>query len=138
MAAGPASNALHAPGELLFAYGTLQRGGEYHHLLKDGGAIFIGEAKTTVAYPLVMLDYPCLIDQAGVGHRITGELYRFPEVALWQLIDALEGHPVEYRRCHIDLESDSGHLTAWTYFYQLQVAPLSSLQLLERYWPTAT
>lgn len=104
-------------GSLLFVYGTLQRGGEFHHLLSHAGTEFIGSGKTATKYPLLLDEYPCLIDQPGRGHNVTGEVYRIAEPKQWHSVDRLEGHPEEYRRRIETIHLESGTVKAHAYFY---------------------
>lgn len=108
------------PPEPLFVYGSLKRGGTYHYLLTRHSARFLGTATLPDTYPLLQLDYPCLIDQPGSGAAVHGELYHLPDAAAWACIDALEEHPAVYRRRRIALESSPCGL-AWVYFYVLAV-----------------
>jgi gamma-glutamylcyclotransferase (GGCT)/AIG2-like uncharacterized protein YtfP len=87
----------------VFVYGTLMRGGTYHHLL--AGARFIQQACTAPRYVLVDLgDYPALLD--GGETRVAGEIYEVPEEMI-AMLDALEGHPDYYRRTPIALDDGS-------------------------------
>jgi gamma-glutamylcyclotransferase (GGCT)/AIG2-like uncharacterized protein YtfP len=100
------------PLALLFVYGTLRRGEPHHVLLAS--ARYFGVARTLPHYRLLDLG-PC----PGIVHggitAITGELYGVgPE--LLDAIDALEGHPMLYRRERIEL--DDGR-RADTYLYQV-------------------
>lgn len=117
MASPPVPPDLPPPGELLFVYGTLQRDGQYHHLMRGGGSEYLGPARLVSAYPLLLAEYPCLLDQPGRGHRVRGELYRLPCRDAWLAIDRLENHPLEYRRRREPVEFNGEHLPAWTYFY---------------------
>lgn len=122
---------LPAPRELLFAYGTLQRGGCYHHLLEQAGAGFAGEAQTRQPYPLILDRYPCLLDLPGKGFAVTGELYRIPDHPTWEVLDRLEDHPREYRRRKEVLATTDGEATAWVYFFldhSLQGTPLQRFE----------
>lgn len=104
------------PGDLLFVYGTLQRGGMYHHLL--GHARFLGQAYTARPYPLILAHYPCLLDRPGEGLVVSGELFSLPDSATWQRVDLLEDHPREYRRRLERVRMKSGEdPVAWVYFY---------------------
>ncbi|NBD39197.1 MAG: gamma-glutamylcyclotransferase [Verrucomicrobia bacterium] len=112
----PASN-FPAPGDVLFAYGTLQRGGCYHHLLERAGADFVGEAQTRQPYPLILDRYPCLLDLPEKGFPVTGELFRIPDHATWEVLDRLEDHPREYRRRQEVVRTTEAEITAWVYFF---------------------
>jgi gamma-glutamylcyclotransferase (GGCT)/AIG2-like uncharacterized protein YtfP len=103
---------------LLFVYGTLQRGGCYHHLLGTDGVHFLGRGHTTRPYPLILDQYPCLLDRPGVGHPVSGEVYRIQSPFTWATIDQLEDHPREYRRRPEPIVMNSSRQLCWVYFYQ--------------------
>lgn len=105
-------------GDLLFAYGTLRRGGQYHTFLERCRARFIGKGTTQTPYPLVLAEYPCLLDQPGEGAHVNGEVFEIPEPADWEAIDHLEDHPREYRRRLEPIRTGAQTVQAWTYFYQ--------------------
>ncbi|MGC9452525.1 MAG: gamma-glutamylcyclotransferase family protein [Oceanipulchritudo sp.] len=105
------------PSDLLFAYGTLKKGGAYHHLIAEKEAEFVGKACTCLAYPLLLAEYPCLLDRPGDGFRVKGEVYRLPSLAAWEVVDWLEDHPKEYRRRPEAVEMEGAILKPWTYFY---------------------
>ena len=107
---------LPSENSLLFVYGTLQRGGQYHYFLEQCLADLVCTAILTTPYPLILAQYPCLLDQPGQGLRVHGELYRLPGHNAWHAIDRLEGHPVEYTRRLESVETGTGTLHAWTYF----------------------
>ncbi|TYJ46809.1 hypothetical protein E1A91_A02G143600v1 [Gossypium mustelinum] len=81
---------------LVFTYGTLKRGFANHVLLQDlmrtGDAEFKGTYRTMERYPLVCGPYrvPFLLNMAGLGLRVTGELYAVSARGLDRL-DELEG-----------------------------------------------
>ena len=115
----PASTeSLPPAGSLLFVYGTLQRGGQYHYFLERCAARFVSTGKLTTHYPLILAEYPCLLDQPGKGYRVGGEIYEIHQPDDWKALDHLEGYPHEYTRRPEPVETQSGTLTAWTYFYQ--------------------
>lgn len=120
---------------LLFVYGTLQRGGQYHQLLEQCRARFLGSGRLLTAYPLVLAQYPCLLDQPGRGHRVHGEVYHIPSSHGWLLVDRLEGHPVEYRRRPEAVEIGGRILDAWTYFYIRADLPIRQLTFVEGFQP---
>lgn len=57
----------------VFVYGTLKRGQPNHHLIEsvvNGKALFIGEGKTVVKYPLIIAsrcNIPFLLPVEGTG-----------------------------------------------------------------------
>jgi gamma-glutamylcyclotransferase (GGCT)/AIG2-like uncharacterized protein YtfP len=106
--------------DLLFAYGTLKKGGQYHHLIADKGAILLGSGTTRIPYPLILAEYPCLLDRPGEGFRVKGEVYRLPDKDAWKTVDRLEDHPDEYLRRREPVEVDGKVLNPWTYFYLLE------------------
>lgn len=104
-------------GDLLFAYGTLKTGGQYHHLLSGEGVELLGSGKLKVPYPLILAEYPCLLDQPQSGHPVVGEVYRIKDSRKWALLDHLESHPSEYRRRLEAVTVGESENQAWTYFY---------------------
>ena len=93
---------------LVFVYGSLRRGGQYHHLLRD--AVFVASAQTEPHYTLVDVgDYPALLN--GGSHTVQGELYQVTEKTL-QLLDELEGVPLLYQREKLLLQHQR---RAWGY-----------------------
>lgn len=126
-------NALPPDGDLLFVYGTLQHGGEYHPILQSVEAEFIDHGRTAIAYPLVVDAYPCLLDQPGHGFHVRGELYRIPKSTGWNPIDYLEGHPTEYLRRPENIATGSAIRVAWTYFYRQPIQDLAQLPVIEAF-----
>lgn len=96
---------------VVFVYGTLRRGEGNHGLLAT--AEFLGKARTAPDFLLFDLGaYPAVVVQpAGQGTAIVGELYAVDGPTLAQL-DALEEHPDYYVRREIVLE---GVVRAWIY-----------------------
>jgi gamma-glutamylcyclotransferase (GGCT)/AIG2-like uncharacterized protein YtfP len=98
---------------LVFAYGTLRRGGEHHTLL--AGCPFLDLAWTQRPYCLVVAGIPFVNPHPPVC-RIRGEVYRTDDRRL-AILDELEHHPVWYRREIVPVITDSGRdLMAWLYF----------------------
>jgi len=87
----------------LFVYGTLKRGFWNNRLLSDSR--FIGTGKTIDQYPMVCRGVPFLINHAGLGHRVLGEVYSVSDAVL-KSTDRLEGHPDWYERKMINIEMD--------------------------------
>ena len=83
---------------LLFVYGTLKRGGYYHSVIAQHSGELVGEGRLVHCYPLVVADYPCLLDQCGQGQHVRGEVYRITCAEGWQTVDRLEDNPNEYER----------------------------------------
>lgn len=78
----------------VFVYGTLKRGFPNHDRVMTM-ADYLGRYRTFFAYPLVVAGVwfsPYLIDEPGMGHCVTGELYCVDDEGLAQL-DAFEGLP---------------------------------------------
>ncbi len=99
---------------LVFAYGTLRRGADNHHLLRDSE--HLGWAWTVQRYALYVDDFPYVIRTEPVA-RIRGEIYRV-RPRLLAILDRLEGHPHEYRREQVPAVLDDGEVCrAWLYFY---------------------
>ncbi|XP_072030146.1 putative gamma-glutamylcyclotransferase CG2811 isoform X2 [Amphiura filiformis] len=88
---------------LVFVYGTLKRGQPNHEKMTNpdnGQATFIGEARTVEKWPLVIatkFNIPFMLDKPGLGHHVTGEVFKVDENML-DVLDELERHPVFYRR----------------------------------------
>jgi gamma-glutamylcyclotransferase (GGCT)/AIG2-like uncharacterized protein YtfP len=105
------------PDELVFVYGTLKRGGEYHRIMADAGARLIGTGKLLQRYPLLLARYPCLIDKPGSGYQVSGEIYSIPDASSWRSLDWLEGHPDENLRRIEPVQVNGETHQAWTYFF---------------------
>ncbi len=87
----------------VFVYGTLRRGGLLHPALD--GATFLNEAKTQPEFTLINLgDFPAML--AGGDTSIVGELYLINQETL-NLLDKIEGHPINYKRQLIEFEDKS-------------------------------
>jgi len=68
----------------VFVYGTLKRGFP-NHVPELANADYIGRARTLTAYPLIIGGKwfsPNLIDEPGMGQRVTGELFRVGDEVL--------------------------------------------------------
>jgi gamma-glutamylaminecyclotransferase len=97
----------------LFLYGTLKRGQRNHRFL--AGQAFVGEARTVPCYRLyVCHGCPCLIEDAGHGEAVRGEVWSVDDDAL-RRIDALEEVPILYSRRAIALQEIPAPVAA--YFY---------------------
>ncbi|KAK2584816.1 hypothetical protein KPH14_007129 [Odynerus spinipes] len=92
-----------SPLHRIFVYGTLKRGEPNHKLIQDaanGYAKFLGLAKTTTTYPLIIAtkyNIPFLLKKSGIGHHVIGEIYDVDSKMLTRL-DELEEHPHFYER----------------------------------------
>lgn len=90
--------------EIVFVYGTLQRGYGNHRLLESSE--YLGNAITHSEYYLTNVGFPYLVDpqdpQRDVVGRVTapvkGEVYRVTQQAVMDSLDRLEGVPHHYRR----------------------------------------
>ncbi|HKJ89498.1 MAG TPA: gamma-glutamylcyclotransferase family protein [Oceanipulchritudo sp.] len=133
MSPSPDPRELPPDRSLLFVYGTLQRGGCYHDLLKSGGPAFLGSGRLCSRYPLLLTRYPCLLDLPDRGFRVRGEVYRIARSTNWLAIDELEDHPNEYRRRLEPVEVGMQRLEAWTYFYIRNDLPPDSLPAVESF-----
>lgn len=85
----------------IFAFGTLKRGFSLHD---QGlrGAKYLGLYQTTEPFPMLIAGpwfAPMMLDQPGVGVRVSGELYEIDASRL-PALDALEsiGVPGNFRR----------------------------------------
>lgn len=102
---------------LLFAYGTLKRGGKYHCYLEEAelveeqatakGSIY----DTGMGYPAMTL--------ADSGGQVEGEIYKIPDV-LWPALDYLEDYSSNpetdlYDKVTIEVEAGSKSLEAIVY-----------------------
>lgn len=90
----------------VFIYGTLKRGFP-NHQAGLAAARFLGRVRTHVAFPLVIGGRwfsPYLLDEAGRGQRVFGELFQVDDTGLARL-DEMEGvgHPRGYRRILVGL-----------------------------------
>lgn len=99
---------------LVAVYGSLRKGGKWHHLL--AGADFLGAGWTVQAYTLYLTDYPCL-EKTQALYQVRVEVYKVSASEL-QALDALEEHPEVYLREPAEVYLDQGPLLqAWIYFY---------------------
>jgi thiosulfate/3-mercaptopyruvate sulfurtransferase len=92
---------------LVFVYGSLRRGGEFHGHLAD--ARFVAEWTTPAAWEMWDLDgYPAITPGGDVA--VTGELYEVTDERL-ALLDELEEVPSLYQRTEVE----TPHGTAFLY-----------------------
>jgi len=102
---------------LVFVYGTLKRGYSNYPLMVKAGGQWVGKAKTTCSYPLLLGEYPFLLDRPGEGEVVHGELYQVDQIRGWELLDELECHPTMYRRrVEPVLLEGEGNINAWVYY----------------------
>jgi gamma-glutamylcyclotransferase (GGCT)/AIG2-like uncharacterized protein YtfP len=105
----------------VFVYGTLMRGGANHPVLIRLGARYVSAARTKRGRTLVDLGpYPALLpldeSRDAVGPNVHGELFALDDASLPEL-DAFEGAPTLYVREPIDVVSDEGETSAFTYVF---------------------
>ena len=86
--------------------------------MEKAGGHYEGVGKLETPYPLILDRYPCLLDQAGKGHRVRGEVYRLEDPEGWKHLDWLENHPEEYIRRLENVRLNDRQVVAWTYFYR--------------------
>lgn len=136
----------------MFVYGTLKRGQGNYSLLTDpanGSAVYIGAARTEVAYPMVIAtsyNIPFILPKEGTGHNILGEVFEVDD-KMRDTFDELESHPDWYRRIltNVTLIKDKDNqlisppqpLSCWCYFLQRPLPSLFELPYLES-WPDTT
>ena len=118
----------------IFVYGTLKRGGKYHHYLT--GQKFVSAACTTAGYTLYQpADYPAMVQDESDPNGVTGELWSVNAECLEKL-DQLEGvHAQLYARLPVPLISGSSSLTAESYLY---LRPVAGLPHLGSTWHAST
>ncbi len=100
------------PSTLVFVYGTLKRGGAWHHLLSD--CEFMGSGQTLGRFPMIIDTIPYLLDE-NMGHQIHGELFKVDPSTMVAL-DALEGHPTWYVRRKKRVIAGGTSYEAYVYF----------------------
>lgn len=93
----------------VFVYGSLRKGGTFHHVLDEESAVFLSTAQIVGDIFPTSLDFPCLMEGSGL---VDGEVYAITKKLLRRL-DFIEGHPQLYERTEI--QTTSG-LTVWVYF----------------------
>ncbi|XP_077994014.1 gamma-glutamylaminecyclotransferase C-like [Glandiceps talaboti] len=93
----------------VFVYGTLKKGQPNYHVITNadkGEATFVGKATTVETWPLIIAtqyNIPFILDKAGHGNKIQGELYDLDDKK-FESFDELERHPTWYCREHIQVE----------------------------------
>jgi len=102
----------------VFVYGTLKKGYQNHHHIKDSE--FIGSGRTTDKYAMYQKDYPFVVSDEAVSF-IYGEIYSVDDTLL-ALLDHLEHHPEWYCRELVDivLDGDARIIQVWLYFNDTQ------------------
>jgi gamma-glutamylcyclotransferase (GGCT)/AIG2-like uncharacterized protein YtfP len=105
---------------LVFVYGTLKRGYEFHAPLADQK--FVSLATTEAKYSMFDLgSYPGLVHDKDGGQAIEGELYLVDDRCLVQLDKIEEVDSGMYSRETIELQTPTDDLVE-SYFYLLDVA----------------
>jgi gamma-glutamylcyclotransferase (GGCT)/AIG2-like uncharacterized protein YtfP len=99
---------------LIFVYGTLQRGHGNHRLIQDQE--FVNTATTNDKYILTANGIP-FVGKSQQVCQVKGELFRLDSVETMSTVDALESHPLWYRREIIKVtDADGNEQEAWIYF----------------------
>jgi gamma-glutamylaminecyclotransferase len=102
-------------------YGTLRFGGNNYYNYLSGNSTFIGSGYTANQYPLIISGLPYLVNEPGLGHNVSVDVFTVTNETLEEL-DALEGHPNWYyrKRVPIKLSSHKGvderTVSCWIYF----------------------
>lgn len=106
----------------LFVYGTLKRGGKWHHYL--AGQTFLAEARTQPGFTLYSLDgYPGLVASTEDKEGVSGELWAVDPSCLRKL-DEFEGlHEGLYRRESIPLASPQSAADTYVYARSITSRP---------------
>ena len=113
---------------LIWVYGTLKRGKGNHRFLSEGGATFLGNARTEPAFTMLHLGgFPGVV-RAGKT-VVHGELYEVNDEILGRL-DRLEGHPNFYQRQQLSVVLEDGS-TKGTEGYFLPDSWLSRAKVIE-------
>lgn len=101
---------------LVAVYGTLRKGNSNYYSYLYGQK-FVGTGKTADKYPLVINGLPYLVEEKGVGHNVTVDVFRISDSALRDL-DKLENHPNWYKREEVSIKMGKSKKTlkCWIYF----------------------
>lgn len=90
----------------IFVYGTLKRNFAAENLMKQVGATFVREARTTPNYRLLCVGwFPGMVnveDQEGDRPGVLGEVYEI-DPSRFGPLDSYEGTPTLFRREEIEL-----------------------------------
>ena len=115
----------------VFVYGTLKRGFSNHYFLED--AKFIAQATTKDKFPMVNIikAYPYIINDAGNGHNIEGELYKI-DASILAKLDMLEGYPEHYDRQKVTILAENKEYRGILYFIKKKIN-YTNLELLKKF-----
>lgn len=106
-----------------FVYGTLRRGRGNHHCLSMNDAEFVATTQTVDPMYMAGCGIPFVCTEQTVRESdvadleclpVRGELFRALNLKTVMQLDWLEGHPLNYKREIVRLES--GHV-AWIYLH---------------------
>jgi len=129
-----------SPPSLLFVFGTLKRGFPLNER-GLGNAPFLGQAKTTERYPMVVAGpwfAPMMLTEPGGGHFVSGELYEVDAARLAR-IDELEsiGQPGNWRLpIGVRAHRDGDIVNAFAYLKDRFLAEPIHSGLLDQYEDT--
>jgi gamma-glutamylaminecyclotransferase len=109
----------NAMNQRVFVFGTLKEGFPNFHI--NRGRRLPGVFTTSCAYPLYLVGErrsPWMLDQAGSGLNVRGEVFEVDDAALAQM-DVLErvGEPDGYRRVRIEVSGATGREPAHVFVY---------------------
>jgi gamma-glutamylcyclotransferase (GGCT)/AIG2-like uncharacterized protein YtfP len=103
----------------VFVYGTLKRGKYFHPAYLHDKSDFIGTGVASSDYAMYIDGLPHMVRETNHDFPVKGELFLVDQVTLDEL-DALEGHPLVYKRELIDVYDESGErVLAWAYLRQM-------------------
>jgi len=99
--------------QLVFVFGTLKEG--FPNFATNKGVRIAGDFMTIERYPLYLVGErfsPWLIDAAGEGERVVGQVFEV-DAATLAAMDELEriGEPDGYRRVMLEVEAQDGRGT---------------------------
>lgn len=130
--------------EFIFVYGTLKEGFPNH--FRNAGRRLPGDFQTKLAFPFYVVRLhneeraPWLVDKAGDGHRVTGQVFQVDSATL-RAMDAFEevGLPCGYVRVEVELELVDGASEALrAYAYMKQEHQLGECLAIEGPFPEYT
>jgi gamma-glutamylaminecyclotransferase len=104
---------------LVFVFGTLKRGFPNHHLIAQQP--LLGDFETAHPYPLYLVSErysPWMMDQAGEGMKVRGQVFKVDEQCLAALDELERIHARDgYRRQEIKVSSQQGSVKLTVYAY---------------------